>query len=82
MPLRPTETDPEREQAITDARAGLHDALVNLAGEAALAAKVYKSKRGQSDLASVHGAASAVRRAEETLDLAVLDRDTAAGADA
>lgn len=36
----------------------------------------------QLDLAGVHGAASAVRRAEEALDIAQLDLHTASGHDA
>lgn len=82
MPLRPTDTDPEREQAITDARTHLFHALDALEAEAHAAKMAAKSKRGTPDLPAVYGAVSSLRRAEEELDLAVLDRDTAAGADA
>ena len=81
MPLRRTDADPAREQAVTDARAQLHDALTTLAGEAALAAKAAKAKRGHPDLPAVYAATRAVERAEEAVDLAVYDRDTAAGED-
>lgn len=81
MPLRRNETDPAREEAVTAARAALHDALATLEVEAGLAARAARSKRGNPDLPSVIAAFRMVERAEEALDLAVYDRDTAAGAD-
>lgn len=70
-----------QEEAVTAARAALHDALAALAGEAALAAKAAGSKRGQPDLEAVTAAHNAVQRAGEALDMAVYDLSTARGAD-
>jgi hypothetical protein len=77
------DTTAQREREAT-ARKKLHDALSTLAREAALAAKAAGSgaKRAPDpDLPAVYAATSAVRRAEEELDLAKADLDTASGGD-
>ena len=81
MPLRRTDLDPEREAAVTAARTDLRHALEILAHESALAAKAARAKRAVIDLPAVYAATRRVERAEEACDLAVYDRDTAAGAD-
>ncbi len=63
------------------ARQFLADALSNLAGEAALAAKATRAKTGSPDLPAVYAASRAVERAEEALDTATYDLQTAQGAD-
>lgn len=82
MPLRRTDPDPEREQAVTDARTQLLDALILLSDASRVAARSARNKRSTPDLTDVVAAFRATERAEEALDLALLDRDTAAGADA
>lgn len=83
--MRSDREDTTKQQAaVAEARQKLHDALSELALEAALAAKVAGStaKRApEPDLPAVYAAASAVKRAEEALDLAKADLDTASGGD-
>lgn len=68
--------------ALADARAHLARALDDLSAAAHDAARAARSKRGTPDLPAVYAHTNAVRRAEETVDLAALDLDTAAGGDA
>lgn len=71
--------------ALTAARAGLHDALRAVEREAGDAARPAgsKAKRPQAvDLTAYLAAHQAVLRAEQTVDLATLDLHTAAGGDA
>jgi hypothetical protein len=72
-------------QAEWDARLTVSEALTALVDAATVARRgmgnTLKSRR-MADLGPVHGAASALRRAEEAWDLARLDLETAAGGDA
>lgn len=72
-----------QEQAVTDRKAELVQALNDLAQEATLAAKALGRKRPLAHLVDgVAGEFRAVQRAEEALDLAILDLRTARGEDA
>lgn len=72
-----------QEQAVTDAKAALVQALSDLAGEAALVAKALGRKRPPANLVDgVRSEFRHVERCEEALDLAVLDLRTARGEDA
>ena len=68
-------------ERVAETRAHLHDALSTLAGEAARAAKAARTKTGRPDLPAVYAASRAVERAEEAVDQAVYDLQTAGGED-
>ena len=83
LTARPDREDlTKQREALTDARAALADTLSTLSLEAALAVKVLRRPKGDPDLVAVYAAHRAVQRAEEGVDLAVLDLATAGGADA
>lgn len=70
-----------QESALTQARAQLAEALFDLAETAAKEAKAARTKRGTPDLPAVYAAEQAVRRAEEAVDTAAYDLQTASGED-
>ncbi len=71
----------QQETALAEARADLAAALELLATDAKNAARKARAKRGQPDLDQVRVSFRAFERAEETVDLAAYDLQTAAGAD-
>lgn len=83
--MRPDREDTAtQEAAVEKAREALAAALDGLEMEARAAARVLrrKSLRGNVDLTPVHTEVRTVSRAEEALDLALLDLHTARGEDA
>lgn len=76
----PAELEAQAQRA-AEALTVLEQTLADLEHVAGDARKVAR-RGGTPDLAGVHGAASAVSRAEEAHDLALLDLKTASGEDA
>lgn len=66
-------------EALTAAREDLARALDVLADDAKTAAKAARTKRGRPDLDAVYTSARHVARAEEAVDLAAYDLQTASG---
>lgn len=70
-----------QEERVRVAREDLARSLDDLIADAKAAAKAARSKRGRPNLDDVYACHAAVQRAEESLDLAVYDLQTASGAD-
>jgi hypothetical protein len=68
--------------AVWACHADLRDALNDVIGEARVAKPNRLQPHTTPDLGPFYAAVNATRRAEEALDLALLDLATAAGADA
>jgi hypothetical protein len=79
--IRRGEDVAEQRAALETARAVLSDALFELAETAAKEAKAARSKRGTPDLPAVYAAVRHVWRAEEAVDTATYDLQTASGED-
>lgn len=85
MPLRPDREDltPQLER-LAAAREGLAAALGELAGEAALAVRPLRSaarRPPEPNMGAVYAAVTRVREAENVLDMARVDLETARGVD-